>query len=62
MSGYNIYRNDREGKGSGGVLLAVKQYIKSREIRSFLRQYMYHQLEKLIPIYSMNYMTKTTTV
>ncbi|CAF3018287.1 unnamed protein product [Rotaria sp. Silwood2] len=30
--GYNIFRNDRVGKLGGGVLLAVKQYIKCREI------------------------------
>ncbi|CAF4669946.1 unnamed protein product, partial [Rotaria sp. Silwood2] len=30
--GYNIYRNDRVGKLGGGVLLAVKQHIKCREI------------------------------
>ncbi|CAF3093128.1 unnamed protein product [Rotaria sp. Silwood2] len=30
--GYNIFRNDRVGKLGGGVLLAVKQHIKCREI------------------------------
>jgi len=32
MMGYNIFRNDRVGKPGGGVLLAVKQHIKCREI------------------------------
>jgi exonuclease III len=32
LKGYNIYRNDRVGKSGGGVLLAVKENIKSREI------------------------------
>jgi len=30
--GYKIFRNDRVGKSGGGVLLAVKQHIKCREI------------------------------
>ncbi|CAF1691949.1 unnamed protein product, partial [Adineta ricciae] len=32
MMGYNIFRNDRVGKAGGGVLLAVKQHIKCREV------------------------------
>ena len=32
LKGYNIYRNDRVGRRGGGVLLAVKQHIKSHEI------------------------------
>src|SRR5690349_15647338 len=32
LMGYNIFRNDRVGKPGGGVLLAVKQHIKCREI------------------------------
>ncbi|CAF1130161.1 unnamed protein product [Adineta ricciae] len=32
LKGYNIFRNNRVGKPSGGVLLAVKQQIKSREL------------------------------
>lgn len=32
LKGYNIFRNDRVGKSGGGVLLAVKENIKSREI------------------------------
>ena len=32
MMGYNIFRNDRVGKSGGGVLLAVKQHIKCREV------------------------------
>lgn len=32
LMGYNIFRNDRVGKAGGGVLLAVKQNIKCREI------------------------------
>ena len=32
LVGYNVYRNDRVGKPGGGVLLAVKQHIKCREI------------------------------
>jgi hypothetical protein len=32
IRGYNIYRNDRAGRRGGGVLLAVKDYIKCREI------------------------------
>jgi exonuclease III len=32
LIGYNIFRNDRVGKFGGGVLLAVKQHIKCREI------------------------------
>ena len=31
LPGYNIFRNDRDGKG-GGVLLAVKLNIKCREL------------------------------
>ncbi len=31
LAGYNIFRNDRDGKGGGGVLLAVKSNIKCRE-------------------------------
>lgn len=32
LKGYNIFRNDRVGKSGGGVLLAVKENIKSKEI------------------------------
>lgn len=32
LKGYNIYRNDRVGRTGGGVLLAVKENIKSREL------------------------------
>ena len=32
LKGYNIYRNDRVGQTGGGVLLAVKENIKSREL------------------------------
>ena len=32
LKGYNIFRNDRVGKSGGGVLLAVKQQIKCREM------------------------------
>ncbi|CAF4691488.1 unnamed protein product, partial [Rotaria socialis] len=32
LLGYNIFRNDRVGKPGGGVLLAVKEHIKCREI------------------------------
>jgi len=32
LMGYNIFRNDRVGKPGGGVLLAVKQHLKCREI------------------------------
>ncbi|CAM4844839.1 unnamed protein product [Rotaria magnacalcarata] len=32
LLGYNIFRNDRVGKAGGGVLLAVKEHIKCREI------------------------------
>jgi len=32
LLGYNVFRHDRIGKPGGGVLLAVKQHIKSREI------------------------------
>ena len=32
LKGYNVYRNDRVGKSGGGVLLAVKQHIKCREL------------------------------
>ena len=34
LMNYNIFRNDRVGKPGGGVLLAVKQHIKCREILS----------------------------
>ena len=33
LMGYNIFRNDRVGKLGGGVLLAVKQHIKCREVK-----------------------------
>ena len=32
LTGYNIFRNDRVGKSGGGVLIAIKCHIKSREI------------------------------
>jgi hypothetical protein len=32
LKGYNIFRNDRVGRSGGGVLLAVKENIKSRVI------------------------------
>ena len=32
IRGYNIYRNDRAARQGGGVLIAVKDYIKCREI------------------------------
>lgn len=31
LKGYNVYRNDRIGKSGGGVLIAVKENIKSQE-------------------------------
>lgn len=31
LKGYNVYRNDREGKSGGGVLIAVKENIKCRQ-------------------------------
>ena len=36
LMGYNIYRNDRVGKQGGGVLLAVKNHIKSRDIKTLV--------------------------
>ena len=32
IRGYNIFRNDRAGSRGGGVLIAIKDYIKCREI------------------------------
>ena len=34
LQGYNIFRNDRVGKPGGGVLLAIKQHIKCREVHN----------------------------
>jgi len=34
LNGYNIFRNDQQGKPGGEVLLVIKQHIKCREIRN----------------------------